>query len=184
MKKILSLLSLVVLIGACSSPKYTYNFDHYDYNSGRKKSAPVTASETGTQSPLVLDQQTLVASASEEPVVLAEPHTEVPTAVSVTEAKNDFARKYKAMSKTERKEFREDLKKELKAYTKAKKEGNSVASGQATKQLDHDLKMAIIFGAVGLTLSLFGGVNTVFWVLGVIAIVVGVVFLISWLLRQ
>lgn len=184
MKKILSLLSLVVLIGACSSPKYTYNFDHYDYNSGRKKSAPVTASESDIQSPLVLDQQTVVASASEEPVVLANPTAEVPATMSATEAKNDFAKKYKAMSKAERKEFREDLKKELKAYTKAKKEGNSVASGQATKQLDHDLKMAIIFGAVGLTLSLFGGVNTVFWVLGVIAIVVGVVFLISWLLRQ
>jgi hypothetical protein len=31
---------------------------------------------------------------------------------------------------------------------------------------------------------LFGGINEAFWILGVIAIVVGVVFLIKWLVRQ
>ncbi len=50
--------------------------------------------------------------------------------------------------------------------------------------MDHDLKLAIIFGAVGLTLTLFGGVNEVFWILGVIAFVVGVVFFVKWVVRQ
>ena len=50
--------------------------------------------------------------------------------------------------------------------------------------MDNDLKLAIIFGAVGLTLTLFGGINEAFWILGVISIVVGVVFLIKWLVRQ
>jgi len=179
MKKIASLIGLVLLVTACSSPKYAYHFDHYDYNSGKKKSLPAQQ-QTATDSPLQLDTETLVASAADEPVVLAKE----PAAQSADQAKNDFAKKYKAMSKAERKEFKEDLKKELKAYAKAKKEGKRVASTNATSQLDYDLKMAIIFGAVGLTLSLFGGVSSVFWVLGVIAIVVGVVFLVKWLMRQ
>jgi hypothetical protein len=50
--------------------------------------------------------------------------------------------------------------------------------------MDKDLKMAAIFGSVGLVLTFLGGVNSVFWVLGVIAIVIGVVFFIRWLSRQ
>jgi hypothetical protein len=66
----------------------------------------------------------------------------------------------------------------------AKRTGDTVAANNATSTMDSDLKMAIIFGAVGLTLTLFGGINEAFWVLGVIAIVVGVVFLVKWLVRQ
>ena len=179
MKKIGSLIGLVLLVAACSSPKYVYHFDHYDYNSGKKKS--IQEEVATTQSPLVFDQQTVVASTTESPVVLAEEKIKP----SPDQVKNDFAKKYNAMSKTERKEFREDLKKELKAYVKAKKQGKSVTSANATtEQLDYDLKMAILFGAVGLTLTLFGGVSSVFWVLGVIGIVIAVVFLVRWLMRQ
>ncbi|HEY3401959.1 MAG TPA: hypothetical protein VGK59_01150 [Ohtaekwangia sp.] len=180
MKKIGSFIGLVLLVASCSSPKYVYHFDHYDYNSGKKK--PVHNDLATTQSPLVLDQETVVATASESPVVLAEEKADKPSA---DEVRKDFAKKYNAMSKAERKEFREDLKKELKAYAKAKKEGKIVNSTNTTsEQLDYDLKMAILFGAVGLTLTLFGGVSSVFWVLGVIGIVIAVVFLVRWLMRQ
>ena len=37
MKKYLLLIASVLLLAACSSPKYAYYFDHYDYNSGKKK---------------------------------------------------------------------------------------------------------------------------------------------------
>ena len=33
------LLSASVFLTACSSPKYVYHFDHYDYNSGKKDRA-------------------------------------------------------------------------------------------------------------------------------------------------
>src|SRR5690348_16491101 len=99
MKKIGSLLSFILLV-ACSSPKYTYHFDHYDYNSGKKKSqAPEQTAST--DSPLHLNEETLVASASEEPVILAK---ETPETKSTDQVRNEFAQKYKAMSKAERKE--------------------------------------------------------------------------------
>jgi len=181
MKKSLFLIGAVVLMAACSSPKYTYNFDHYDYNSGRKQQPEkVTAQANTPESPLAIQEQTLVASNEESAVVLAE--TEKPA--TAAEAQANLEKKYNSMSKAERKEFRKEVKQSMKEYMKAKKEGNSVAADEAIKAMDHDLKLAIIFGAVGLTLTLFGGVNSVFWILGVIAVVIGVVFLIKWLVRQ
>jgi hypothetical protein len=64
------------------------------------------------------------------------------------------------------------------------KNGEKIDAQGPQGSLDPDLKMAIIFGAVGLVLALFGGISEVFTVLGVIAILVGVYFLIKWLIRQ
>ena len=178
MKKILFLIGAVLLMAACSSPKYTYNFDHYDYNSGRK--ATVKADKAEAASPLAVQDQTLVASADESTVVLAE--TEKP--VTAEEAKSILEKKYKSLTKEEKKEFRQEVKKAMKTYFKAKREGDTVAANEATKAMDHDLKLAIIFGAIGLTLTFFAGANDIFWILGVIAVVIGVVFLIKWLARQ
>jgi hypothetical protein len=183
MKKHLLLICTVLLAAACSSPKYAYHFDHYDYNSGKKQaSEKAVASLNEEQSPLTLQEETLVASADEKPVALSE--TKENHSMSMNEAKATFAKKYKAMSKEEKKAFKKELKTTIKSYMKAKKSGDHVGAANATKAMDHDLKLAIIFGAVGLTLTLFGGVNSVFWVLGVISIVIGVVFLIMWLSRQ
>src|SRR5689334_7093045 len=170
MKKSLFLIGAVLLMAACSSPKYTYNFDHYDYNSGRKSTAAKAEVKSTEVSPLAIQEETLVASANESTAVLAE--NEKP--VNAVEAKSAIEKKYNSMTKAERKEFRKELKETMKTYMKAKKEGNTVAADEATKAMDHDLKLAIIFGAVGLTLTFFGGVNSVFWILGVVAVVIGV----------
>lgn len=178
---ILPALFLLVL-ASCSTPKYSYIFDHHDYNAGKKKKAEVAQASAETavlpeESPLKLDESTLTASATEAPVVIAEE-------VKVKEAKENFLRQYNAMSKTEKKAFKKELKNELKQMVKAKKKSDGDQKADATKVMDNDLRLAIIFGAVGLVLSLFGGVSSVFWVLSVIAIVIGVVFLIKWLSRQ
>jgi|SRR5688572_8715837 hypothetical protein len=179
MKKSLFLIGAVLLMAACSSPKYTYNFDHYDYNSGRKQ-ATVNSDKDKATSPLAVQEQTLVASADESAVVLAE--AEKP--VTAEEAKSILEKKYLSLTKAEKKEFRQEVKTAMKSYFKAKRAGDSVAAKEATKAMDHDLKLAIIFGAVGLTLTFFAGASDVFWILGVIAVVIGVVFLIKWLARQ
>ncbi len=177
MKRYFILVIAVVMMASCSSPKYAYHFDHYDYNSGKKNNKQEAISVSGQAETIFsVDQETLVASASEDAVVITE---SAPLVTSESVAKS-----YKEMSKTERKEFRKELKKEMKNYSKALKSGDHEASVEATKAMDKDLKMAIIFGAVGLTLNLFGGVNSVFWVLGVIAIVIGVVFFVRWVTRQ
>ena len=63
MKKYLLLIASVLLLAACSSPKYAYYFDHYDYNSGKKKVETATTQLTGTNivtpelSPQPLDEE-------------------------------------------------------------------------------------------------------------------------------
>jgi hypothetical protein len=175
MKHLVTLVVSVLVLASCSTPKYTYNFDHYDYNSGRKKAEAeklVAQSETRPAvveetSPLLLTEENVVASAAEK----------APTPVV-----KPVAKKYSEMSKTEKKELRKAVKTEIKKYLKNKKGDGPVT--KETKALDYNLKMAIIFGAVALTLSFFGGVNSVFWIASVIALVIGVVFFIKWIAEQ
>ncbi|MGC1241556.1 MAG: hypothetical protein WA874_08200 [Chryseosolibacter sp.] len=184
MKKYLLLLMSVLLLAACSSPKYAYYFDHYDYNSGKKKTeAPeihlsqntITTPET---SPLRINEESVTASA-ETRIRNVE---NVPVAVKEKAAL--LEKKYSSLSRAEKKEFRKELKSEIKKIVKAKKSGESVTSVTDNMVMDHDLKMALIFGIVGIVLSAFGGVNSIFWILGVISTVIAIVFLIKWLAEQ
>ena len=61
-----------------------------------------------------------------------------------------------------------------------KKQDASAARGG----LDSNLRSAILFGAIGLILLILGSVSNIFAVFGAIALVVGVVFLVLWLLDQ
>lgn len=184
MKKHLLLLLSVLLLAACSSPKYAYYFDHYDYNSGKKKTeasemqiSQITLATPET-SPLYLDQESITASA-ESRIKTVE---NIPVAVKEEAAM--LGKKYSTLSRSEKKEFRKELKSEIKKIVKAKKNGESVNSIMDNKAMDHDLKMALIFGIVGIVLSAFGGVNSIFWILGVISTVIAIVFLIKWLAEQ
>lgn len=182
MKKYLLLFTSVLLLASCSTPKYAYYFDHYDYNSGKKKIAPagelaqVTLSTPET-SPLQLDHASVTASAESRLTNVEN----VPVAVK---EKALLEKKYSSLSRAEKREFRKELKSEIKQMVKAAKSGEGISSIAATKAMDHDLKMALIFGIVGIVLSAFGGVNSVFWVLGTVAVVVALVFLIIWLSKQ
>lgn len=177
MKRILLLVSAAMVVAACSAPKTAYYFDRYDYNSGRKN--VVMHPE---QQPIPLDATALSASAENVPADF--PHQPVKAETKPVNAPEASPKKYSDMTKAEKKEFRREVKKDFKAYVKAVKKGDAVERAEATAAMDNDLKLAIIFGAVGLTLTLFGAINEAFWILGVISIVVGVVFLIKWLVRQ
>jgi dihydroxyacetone kinase-like predicted kinase len=179
MKTIVLLLAGALIFAACSSPKYAYHFDHYDYNSGKKAATTVATTTEGhrSTSPLLLPSESAMASSSQLPV------TQLQTVAPVIDKKL-IAERITAMSKAERKQLKKDLKEEMKKYSQMKKSPENVEAVKAIKAWDHDLKMAAIFGAIGLVLSLFYGVSPVFWVLGVIAIVVALVFLIMWLSRQ
>lgn len=183
MKKYLLLISSVLLLASCSTPKYAYYFDHYDYNSGKKKAvnadtrlAEMTLSTPET-SPLQLNEESVTASA-ESRIRNVE---SVPVAVK---EKALLEKKYSTLSRAEKKEFRKELKSEVKKIIKAKKSGESITSIADNMAMDHDLKMALIFGIVGIVLSAFGGVNSIFWILGVISTVIAIVFLIKWIAEQ
>ena len=185
MKKYLLLIASVLLLAACSSPKYAYYFDHYDYNSGKKKVETATAqlSETSIAtpqlSPLQLDAEAVAASAESRIKKV-----EITAAPVMVKEKELFEKKYSSLSKAEKREFRKELKSEIKKIIKAKKNGESIDSIADSKQMDSDLRNFLIFLVVGILLSAFGGVNSIFWILGVIATVIAIVFLIKWLAEQ
>jgi hypothetical protein len=186
MRNIICAIAAITMLASCSAPKYSYNFDYYDYNSGRKKAEKVLVTESTDEittaasaetSPLILEETSVVASVESTPVV-------TPKSTPVATEKKVVEKKYSELTKSEKKEFRKNLKSELKKYIKAKKSGDNGAVTKDTKAMDYNLKMAIIFGAVAVTLSFFGGVNSVFWILSVVSLVIAVVFFIKWIAEQ
>jgi len=170
---------VLLLLCACSPSRYTYNFDHYDYNSGRKSAVRSEMTESkDVAEPLKLDEKNLLASTSPQVVEVTESKA-LPTSSLKLKAE-----RYKEMSKQEKKEFRKEFRKTIKDYSKQLKASDEGASVAATKELDDELKLAIIFGAVGITLTVLGGINTIFWVLGVVSLIVGLVFFIRWISTQ
>ena len=170
---------LMLILASCSSPRYSYNFDYYDYNSGRKELHHTHSNESSLATnvdPLKLDRNELVAT--------AELHDKKSSQPYVAENKQASGRTVKDLSRAEVKRLRGDLKNYIKEHSKKLKSGDEVANVNATKQLDNDLKLAIIFGAIGITFAILGGINTVFWVIGVVGLIVGLVFFIRWISTQ
>jgi len=167
MKSIFYSLCALILIASCSSPKYAYNFDHYNYQSAKKNKV---ASVEQTSLP-ALQPELLVASNDDSFVPVAEPtKEELETTVS------EVRKTYLQMDKSERKEFRKDVKN----FIKEKKE--SIKAVKKTNAMDNDLKLAAIFGAVGIVALIISG--DVFYIIGGIALIIGVVFFVKWLVRQ
>lgn len=171
MKRTLLFLAAVAFMASCSAPKYSYNFDHYNYNAGKKKSVKANEFST-TDGPQAIQPEMLTASASTAEVVELVPVAEVKVAT--------VKKTYAQMTKTERKELRTYLKAETKNSIKAKKA--NVESPSATKGMDSDLKLAAVFGAVGIVALIISG--QVFYIIGGIALLIGVVFFVKWLIRQ
>ncbi|MFM9841279.1 MAG: hypothetical protein ACKVOQ_23645 [Cyclobacteriaceae bacterium] len=169
MKKIFYLIP-VLLLAACSAPKYTASFQHQEINTGYHpvKAAKGLAIELATAS---TENEVFTASTKAEPIAI------------VAEAKKELRTAYLKMSKTERKEVRQLLKKEIKSIVKNQKKEMSVTSTKASG-IDHDLKLAAIFGAVGIVGLILGSAGQFFVVIGAISLLIGVVFFVKWLLEQ
>ncbi len=168
MKIQITVLLAIVVLASCSAPKYSYYFDHHNYNAGKKQ-----VEAANEKSPISVDPQMMAASTSEVPVVMSESKTEL--TVAPVERKT-----YRQMNKSERKILRHQMKKEIKSYIAEKKKNNSIQATHAG--MDNDLKLAIIFGAIGIVLLIIPG--TVPLVLGSIALIIGVVFFVKWIIRQ
>lgn len=176
MRNYFFLFVVAVTFASCSTQKYAYHFDHYDYNAGKKHQLNQNSIDEQEmiveESPLKLDEQSLVASAENNVVTTATAATEV----------SKPAKSYKEMTKAEKKEFRKEAKGLMKSYIKAKKAGDDGKAAEAAAAMDHDLKLAAIFGAVGIVSLIIGG--DVFWIIGGIALIIGVVFFVMWLSKQ
>ena len=164
------LLSAFVFLTACSSPKYVYHFDHYDYNSGKKVDAHLKEMPV-EENPLALDEKTLVVSSTAEPIVIAEKKEAIV---------KEVAAKFKTMSKQEKKEFRKELRKELVNYSKKNvlKKNDGVDGVQATQKFDTLVALAIAFGVAGIVMLMLAG--NAFWVAGGVCLVIGAFFFVKW----
>ena len=173
MKRILLILVALAFMASCSSPKYTYNFDHYNYNGGKKKTSSVN-DVIANDGPQAIQPEMLTASAAVET-----PSAEI--TLPTTEAKAAPVKKtYAQMTKVERKALRSYLKAEVKNKIQTKKA--SIESVSSTNGMDGDLKLATIFGAVGIAGLIIGG--DVFYIIGGLALLIGVVFFVKWVIRQ
>jgi hypothetical protein len=165
-------LACVALCFACSSPKVAYKFDYHDYNAGRKaKEVQQEVASNPGPAPVIAEQLVAMEPVTEAPAASIE-SVEKPVVTTPTKT-------YEDMSKKERRDLRHEFKKEIKKIIKKKDGGNSVES---TKALDRDLKLAAIFGAVGIIALIISG--EVFYIIGGIALIIGVVFFVKWLIRQ
>jgi hypothetical protein len=163
--RLLLLACVALLAAACSAPKTAYKFDYHDYNAGRK-TKDVKQEVAANPGPTPVQSESLVAmetTTTEPAVVIAEGKT------------------YENMTKKERRSFVKEVKKEIR---KIIKKNDNVQESHETKALEKDLRLAAIFGAVGVVGLILGGVSEAFWIIGAIALIIGVVFFVKWLIRQ
>ena len=172
MKKYLWVIVVMALGISCSSPKYTYHFDHYKYESKRAvtQTPQVTFETPSHDQPFAIDETTVVASAKEEAVYITETAPPISKEEAIAVIKN--------MTKAEKRE----LKREIKKYVTANKKGDSEMGVEAAKALEHDVRLAAIFGAVGIVLIAIGG--SALYIIGAVSLLVGLYFFIRWLSRQ
>lgn len=165
MKNRIILALAVVILASCSAPKYSYYFSHQKQG------------QVAVQTPVSSSAETV----SEDPLLLTASTSEAPLVISKTATAPVIKKTYLQMNRSERKMLRHQLKADIKSYIAAKKNFNSVKGAQASG-MDHDLKLAIIFGAVGVVGLLIGG--DVFYIVGAIMLLIGVVFFVKWVIRQ
>lgn len=153
------------LLAACSSTRHQ-GFFHPKFEN------PDVTVIPSTQSPAPV--QPLVASTESGPVLTQGAQ---PTATTIEAVRKTYLQ----MNKEQRKEFRKELKSEIKHFVKVQK-GKIAPDKTTAGGMDHDLKLAAIFGAVGIVALIIGG--DVFWIIGGIALLIGVIFFVKWLVRQ
>jgi hypothetical protein len=155
---------------SCSTPKMAYRFDTHRYQSVAKSASadhPVAATPG-------IHPNELMAAA--EPTLL---ETTAP-------APQEQIAAVKALSKKEQRELRSAIKEQLKTQLTPEKKAEIKKQLKAdnVKRMDNDLKLAAVFGAVGIVGILLGSAAQVFLIIGGIALLIGVIFFVKWLVRQ
>ncbi len=168
------LIGAAIFLTACSTPKYVYHFDRYDYASGKKTDVPV-AQATPDESPLSINEEVLTVSSETKPIL-----TEKPKVVS-SEATKAAAQKYNTMSSSQRKEFKKHLKNEIKTFSKKLvKKGDNVDEVKRTKAFDTLVALSIVFGVAGIVLITLANISNAFWVVGAISLAIGAFLFVKW----
>lgn len=165
--KLLIIAASVFFIASCSRPKGTVSFESEKM---KKYSQELENSYSLGNTPAATSKAQEVTSAKAQTGTTFHKSNKQATnsAKKITVAKNLQEQKLSPVAKLVAKKVEKQVTKKMEA----------TRSGG----LDYNLKMAIIFGAVALILSLFAGIPF-FGLLALIFLIVAIVFLVLWLLE-
>jgi hypothetical protein len=184
---------IVVMASCAGSKKFNYQ-EAYKFKTikyAKEKAADPTVEEK-IAAPEIMEASAEPVNSREElgnKVEEAELHLLEKIDVSKAEAqemsREEFAAKINQLSAKEKKALRKDLKKDLKEIKKIESEINDVSSTsdlQATDEVEGRMRLGIIIGAGGIIAmilaALIGGtVGSIFWVLGAIALIAGLILI-------
>jgi hypothetical protein len=163
---------VAILASACGGTRYTASFNLHTKQPVNNQAA-AKSENSAVEATSIAQAEQLFASTSNAPVEFK------------AEPKEEVRKTYIQMTSTERKALRTHLRSEIKSYANEQKKSIGLESTKATTgDMDSDLKLAAIFGAVGIVGLMLGGATDFFWIIGGIALLIGVVFFVKWLVRQ
>jgi hypothetical protein len=137
----------------------------------------VTPTQPTVAAPLVV--QPAPATVEVAPVASA-PAAAASVAATAPQAKAATAPKLNLVQRLALRKVTKKLDKLASRMPQLKQHDASAARGG----LDGNLRSALLFGLIGIILLLFAGVSNVFGILGTILLIIGLVFLVLWLLDQ
>lgn len=161
MKYFLSIV-LIAFLASCSAPKYTYRFP--------ASTGPVISKEQPSEKNIEKTSE-----ASGNLVASANPKSSVVLSESLADAKPELKKNIPSVAKT------------LKAVKKvAKNTRNEIRSAVAPNpdSLDDDLKLAILFGVVGIVSLVLLILSKLFGILGGIFLIIATLYFVKWFLAQ
>lgn len=178
---------IAILLASCASPRYSYYFDHYSTTAGTDATSSVRSNSQN--SPLILEPLQLSASTGSETPAITRSPNEIQKQTRYDLNTQGRGHANHEQLKHSRKQIIQAVKqfrKELRATNNLSKSraSSSPLNDQATQKLDNEVIIAIAFGAVGITLSLLGGVSAGFWIAGVLCLGVGIYFFVDWLSKR
>ena len=158
---------LAVALASCSSPKLALK-SSLEQQAGTKESV-----HPESQAPREANAEWLTASI-ENPTPIISPEFPMASVAGISDL---------APTQMEPAKLRKEIKKNIREAVRQLKNMDT-KSVKAATAMDKDLKMAAIFGAIGIVLGGLYGVNYIIGFIGFVAIVIALVFLIRWLMRQ
>ncbi len=146
----------LILLSSCSAPRYTYYFDHQRSLQRRES---VTASPQVIRAPNQDGLTTSIGKVLEGRSIKKQLQGSRSSQPDIREQRVDPA----AVIHDHRDNFLQPI-------------------STSAKGMEPDLKRSIIFGVAGIVAMIIGG--QVFWVLGSLSLLIGLIFGVKWLLRQ
>ena len=163
----IALWAVVAFLTCCSTPRYSYYFDHQNYNAAKQ----VKVEEGNSVVALDVEPSQMMASIDNRIVVPPPLLDKRITGVKRIERMPGGQQQVVKLA-----QWKKGIKTSLIGASRVS------PKTQATGSLDYDLKMAAIFVVVALAGLAIGG--NAFQIIGGISLLIGVVFLIKWLIRQ